>query len=211
MKLSFILSLSKDTPGALLLPLTPHGLFLFTVNYQLLPVFKTGLTKWTNMIVLKSRGAILNFVTYHQDRRRNMNARAYEDVLRRTFNNYCQMPQNIVYVENIAEWCQKEGIPEPDTEKPVKVISKGEAGCKMIVREEIPDHIVDERINAMHIRGQVENVALDRADKLDSDEKKIVFLFLSEYALGLSDIEDNELLADNWAFDEMEKLGFFKK
>ncbi len=81
----------------------------------------------------------------------------------------------------------------------------------IFVREEIPDHIVDERINAMHIRGQVENVALDRADKLDSDEKKIVFLFLSEYALGLSDIEDNELLADNWAFDEMEKLGFFKK
>lgn len=140
-----------------------------------------------------------------------MNARDYEEVLRRTLDNYCQMPQNIVYVESIAEWCENEGIPEPDSEKPVKVISKGEAGCKMLVRENIPDHIVHERINAMHIRGQVENVAFDRADKLDSDEKKIVFLFLNEYALNLSDIQEDELLADNWAFDEMERLGFFKK
>jgi hypothetical protein len=140
-----------------------------------------------------------------------VNARDFEDVLRQTMDNYCSDPQNIIYTENIAEWCAKEGISEPDSERPVKIISKGEAGCRMIVRDYIPGSVIEERINAMGIRGQVENVAIDRPGRLNSDEKKIVFLFLSEYALGLPDIDDNELLADDWAFDEMEKLGFFKK
>jgi hypothetical protein len=69
---------------------------------------------------------------------------------------------------------------------------------------------MEERINALRIRSQLKNVASDRAELLDSDKKKLAYLFLSEYATSLPDIED-ELLADDWVFDEMQRLGFFKK
>jgi hypothetical protein len=92
----------------------------------------------------------------------------------------------------------------------VKLVSKDGSGCRMIVREYIPDEIIQERIDALMIRGQTTNIAVDRADLLDSDRKKLVYLFLSEYATSLPDVQD-ELLADAWAFEEMERLGFFKK
>lgn len=102
-------------------------------------------------------------------------------------------------------------MPEPDQEKPLKLIRKEKSGCLMIIRENISDEAIDERINAMSIRRQVKNVAYDRADRLDSDEKRLAYLFLCEYAASLPDISDNELLTDDWAFDEMEKLGYFRK
>ena len=80
----------------------------------------------------------------------------------------------------------------------------------MVIREYVSDKIMEERINALRIRGQLKSVAFDGADLLNSNEKKLAYLFLSEYATSLPDIQD-ELLADNWAFDEMERLGFFKK
>jgi hypothetical protein len=92
----------------------------------------------------------------------------------------------------------------------VKLVSKDGSGCRMIVRDYIPDEIIQERIDALRIRGQMTNIVVDRADLLDSDRKKLVYLFLSEYATSLPDIQD-ELLADTWAFDEMKRLGFFKK
>jgi hypothetical protein len=45
---------------------------------------------------------------------------------------------------------------------------------------------------------------------LDTDKKKLAYLFLSEYATSLPDLQD-ELLADNWVFGELERLGYFKK
>jgi hypothetical protein len=69
---------------------------------------------------------------------------------------------------------------------------------------------MDERINALRVRSQLKNVAFDRADLLDSDRKKLAYLFLSEFAFSLPDVQD-DFLADDWSFEEMERLGFFKK
>ena len=123
---------------------------------------------------------------------------------------YCLLPEDLVFTEDISTWCKEQGIPEPDRERPVKLVSKDGSGCRMIVREYIPDEIIQERSDALRIRGQITNIAVDRADLLDSDRKKLAYLFLSEYATSLPDIQD-ELLADAWAFEEMERLGFFKK
>ncbi len=140
-----------------------------------------------------------------------MNTRDYYDVLKGIMTRYCQADHNIIFVQNISAWCEDQGIPEPDKEKPFKIILRGESGCKMLIRENVPEKIIDERINAMSIRGQVENVAFDRAELLDSNNKKLVYMLLSEYASSLPDIGTNELLADDWAFSEMKKLGFFKQ
>ena len=123
---------------------------------------------------------------------------------------YCLLPEDLVFTEDISAWCKEHGIPEPDRERPVKLVSKDGFGCKMLIREYISGEIMEKRIDALRIRGQMTNITVDRADLLDSDKKKLVYLFLSEYAASLPDVQD-ELLADNWAFDEMKRLGFFKK
>ncbi len=140
-----------------------------------------------------------------------MNMRQYHELFRYLMEKVCQLQEDIVYVKNVSEWCKDKGIAEPDREKPVKLISKDGQGCKMLIREDVPDEVIEERINAMRIRGQLKNVAFDRADMLNSDHKKLAYLFLSEYALSLTDVGADELIADNWAFGEMEKLGYFKQ
>jgi|GEM_PF-514393 len=140
-----------------------------------------------------------------------MNSRDFFELFRYLMEQYCLFQEDIVFVENISEWCKKYGIPEPDRERPLKLILKEEgSGCKMLIRENIPDSTIEARINALRIRGQLRNVAFDRADMLDSVQKKLAYLFLSEYSTSLPDIGDDELLADDWAFGEMERLGYFK-
>lgn len=139
-----------------------------------------------------------------------MNTRNYYELFRYLMEQHCLLQEDILFVENIAEWCKEHGIPESDNEKPLKLISKTPMGCKMLIREDIPEKVIEERINALRIRGQVQNAVVDRGELLDSDQKKLAYLFLSEYASSLPDISD-ELDADNWAFEQIGNFGFLKK
>jgi hypothetical protein len=116
---------------------------------------------------------------------------------------------DIAFVENIAEWCREHDLPEPDSERPMKLISEDGQERKMLIKENITEGIIDERINAVRIRNQVVNAAFSKADMLDTPQRKLAFLFLDEFACSLPEIDD-DLLADNWAFEEMERLGYFK-
>ena len=78
----------------------------------------------------------------------------------------------------------------------------------MLIKEYITEEVIKKRINAMSVRSQLQNVNVDRADSLDMNKKRLAYLFLSEYATSIPDFRD-ELLADNWAFEEMKRLGFF--
>jgi hypothetical protein len=139
-----------------------------------------------------------------------MNLRENFELFRYLMEKQCLKQEDIVFVDNIADWCKERGIPEPDREKPLKLILKDSQGCRLLVREDVPDEVVEERIRAVKIRDQVTNVASSRADLLDSLQRKLAFLFLDEYAYSLPDVKD-DLLADEWAFTEMERLGYFKK
>jgi hypothetical protein len=79
----------------------------------------------------------------------------------------------------------------------------------MLIRSSIPEEVIVQRLNAFGIRSQLQSVASDSTERLDSDEKKLAFLFLSEYSDSRSDLED-ELSADSWVFSEMDNLGFFR-
>ena len=140
-----------------------------------------------------------------------MTTREYFEVFRYLMEQRCLLQEDIIFVENIADWCKENGIPEPDRERPLKLIAKDGKGCKMLIKEDVPEKVIEKRINAMRIRGQVQNVAFDRADMLDSVHKKLAFLFLAEYATSLPDTQGDDLLADNWAFEEMKRLGYFDK
>ncbi len=138
-----------------------------------------------------------------------MDTKKYHELFRYLMEQRCLRQEDIVFVENIAQWCRERGIPEPDKDKPLKLIMKNGQGCKMLIREDLPENIIDERIRAVGIRNQVSNVAAGNADRLDTTHRKLAFLFLNEYAYSLPEVVD-DLLADNWAFEEMERLGYFK-
>jgi hypothetical protein len=139
-----------------------------------------------------------------------MNARENYELFRYLMQKYCLFPEDLVFVENIADWCRERGMAELERERPFRLISKGESGCKMLIKKNISAEAVQERINASRIRSQLQNAAFDRLDLLDTDKKKLAYLFLSEYATSLPDLQD-ELLTDNWVFGEMESLGYFRK
>lgn len=139
-----------------------------------------------------------------------MNTREHYELFRYLAEKLCLLPEDAVFVENIAAWGRERGIPETDEGRPMKLVSKEGPGCTMLIREFVSAEVMRERINALRIRSQLKSVAFDRADALDSDRKRLAYLFLSEYAVSLPDVQD-DFLADDWAFGEMERLGFFKK
>ncbi len=138
-----------------------------------------------------------------------MYTRDYYELIRHLMERFRLQEEDMIFVENIADWCRKCAIPEMDEERPLKLISQQGYGSKMLIMEDITDKIMNERLNALSIQGQLTSVAHDRAESLNSDEKKLTYLFLSEIAHNLYEIQD-ELLADNWAFKEMGKMGFFE-
>jgi len=139
-----------------------------------------------------------------------MKMREYYELFRYLMEQRCLLPENIVFVDDIAQWSRERGIPETDKERPLKLVMEDGPACKMLIREDVSEAVIDERIRAMDVRDQLENVARDRAGSLNSIHKKLAYLFLREYAVSLPEVGMDDILGDNWAFGEMERLGYFR-
>ena len=138
-----------------------------------------------------------------------MYTRDYHELLKDLMERYHLQEEDMIFVENIADWCRQCGINEPDEGRPLRLISQQGSGARMLIKEDITDKIVNERMNALSIQGQLRNVVHDRAELLNSNEKKLTYLFLCEIAHSLHKMQD-ELLADDWVFEEMGTMGFFE-
>ncbi len=138
-----------------------------------------------------------------------MFVRDYEWYIRHLTEHVHMKPSDVVIVEDVAKWCREHGMPENDEHKPLRLVPGNGAGPRMLIAGMIPDEILEERIRALRIRNQIESVAYDRADLLNSDMKKVAYLFLKEYAVNIPDLADDELAADDWVFEQMEQLGMF--
>jgi hypothetical protein len=138
-----------------------------------------------------------------------VNTKDYEGVVKGLLEHYCLFLVEPVYTESVAAWCRENGYEEPDRDKPLKLIADEEKGCRLVINEVVPERVLNERINALMVRSALTNVAENKADRLDSSKKKLAYLFLSEYATTLPDLEGDEILADEWVFGEMGKLGYF--
>jgi hypothetical protein len=139
-----------------------------------------------------------------------MNTRTYHDLFRYLMEKSCQLQEDIEFVDDISAWCRERGLDEADKDKPFKLVKKEGGGCLMLVRTSLPESVIEERLRAMSMRAQVRNVASDRSATLDTDHKRLAFLFLNEYARSLPEIDGDDLMADDWAFDSMDRLGYFK-
>jgi len=139
-----------------------------------------------------------------------VNTRQYHELFRFLTKEYCLLEEDITYVDSVSERLKEMGINEPDREKPIALVSKIVPGCRVLIQEFIPENIINERINALSIRNTLSNVAFDRASLLSTEQKKLAYLFLTEYAKTLPELKDDDRLIDDWAFKEMERMGFFK-
>ncbi len=117
---------------------------------------------------------------------------------------------DVVFVENIASWCREHGVPENDEHRPIKLVSGNGSGVQMLIAEEIPDDVVEQRIKAIRIRSQLKNVAYDRTELLNSETKKIAYLFLKEYSSSFPELVYDELAADEWVFEQMDRIGMLR-
>lgn len=139
-----------------------------------------------------------------------MNAKDHEDLIKDMISSYCLLSTELLFVDSVYNWCKENGIKDADRKRPLKLILEDDRACKMVINDRVPRDILEERVNALRVRSALLNVANNKADMLDSDRKRLAYLILSEYA-STAQNPDDELLADQWAFDEMEKKGFFRE
>lgn len=139
-----------------------------------------------------------------------MNTTEHEELIKNLISSYCLLSTELSFVDSVRDWCKDNDIEEPDREKPLRFIIQNDRACKLVVKEILPPKAVENRLNALRVRSALVNVANNRADMLDSDRKRLAYLILSEYASTVQ-TPDDELLADQWVFDELEKRGFFNE
>ncbi len=136
-----------------------------------------------------------------------MFVRDYEWYVRHLMEHLGRQPNDVLIVDDVGTWCREHGIAEKDERKPCKLVVGSDDGVRMIINELIPDDVVSERINALRIRSQLTNNVADRADRLNSATRKLAYLFLREYAANSPELINDDLAAEQWVFDQMDRFG----
>ncbi|MBF0505391.1 MAG: hypothetical protein HQL09_01025 [Nitrospirae bacterium] len=117
---------------------------------------------------------------------------------------------DIFYVPSIISWAKKKNLTLSEPAQPMKLITENDR-LIMMMQAEISDELLDGIINGLSVRWAVRDVAADVDKRLNSIEKRIAWYFLKEYARTKENLAGDELLEDQWAMTEIEKLGFFRK
>jgi hypothetical protein len=138
-----------------------------------------------------------------------MFAKDYEWYLRHLTEHVSMKPSQVEFVDSIADWCREHGVREKDEGRPVRLVTGNGSGDRMLVASLIPDDVVEERINALRIRSQLKDNGHDRADRLNSATKKLAYLFLREFTSRDPGLAYDDLAADEWVFEQMERIGVF--
>ena len=139
-----------------------------------------------------------------------MFVRDYEWYIRHLAEHVNLKESDVDIVEDVPEWCREHGVAENDGHRPLRLVKRNGAGAHFVIASMIPDAVVNERITALRIRSQLRSVSQDRADMLNSDTKKIAYLFLREFASTIPDLASDDLAADDWVFEQMGRIGMFK-
>ncbi len=139
-----------------------------------------------------------------------MFARDYEDVMQKLLERYCGPNTTLEFTNDMGVWCKDCGTTPPKPLAPIHLMNSEDGLWRLCLLEVTPEESVHERIKALSIRWALQSTTTNLADRLDSDKKKLVYLFLKEFAGTDPDLND-ELVADNWIFGELRKYGLFKE
>lgn len=135
-------------------------------------------------------------------------ARDYDDVLRGLGSEF--FVSAFSYVQNLASWAKEKGVDLSEPSQPMKLYARGET-LTLLVQAEIPGEMLQDVVRALGVRWSLKDNVSDPSALLDSVKKMLVYCFLKEYARILNDLRGDDLLEDEWALREMEKLGFFRE
>ncbi|RJQ22405.1 MAG: hypothetical protein C4560_02450 [Nitrospiraceae bacterium] len=134
--------------------------------------------------------------------------RDYEETLKRLGTEY--FIHNLQSVPNLMSWVRDNGKDLGEPHHPMKLVA-ADNSLTMIMQSEIDDESLNDVIRNLGLRWSIKDNSADINKKLDDTTKRLVYCFLKEYARTLRNVGGDELLEDQWVFDEMDDLGFFKE
>ena len=137
-----------------------------------------------------------------------IHAQDYDEMLRRTGQEY--FVSALHYVRDLRLWAnqKKVGLNEPS--QPMRLSTRGK-GLMLYVQSEIPEAMLDNVVKGLSVRWSLKDNAADPAATLNSVKKRLAYCLLKECGRTVRELEGDELLADEWAIKEMERLGFFRE
>lgn len=114
-------------------------------------------------------------------------------------------------VPDIMLWAKENDQDLSEPHYPMKLIASSGDGLTMVMQSEIDDEMLDDIIKNLSIRWSLRDNVTDIEKKLNSTKKRIVFCYLKERARTMKDVGGDDLVEDQWVFDEMDSLDFFKE
>ena len=118
---------------------------------------------------------------------------------------------DIRYVPDLKAWAQENGVALSEPAQPLKLITEGKGRLIMVVQSETSGKALNGIITGLDVRWQVVDNRANLLQRFDSLEKQLAYCFLKEYARTKKNLAEDERLEDEWAIEEMEKLGFFEE
>ncbi len=134
--------------------------------------------------------------------------RDYHEMLQKTAREFLVF--TIHYVDDLRSWAKQKGIDLHEPAQPMKLMPSGNK-LMLIVQEDVDADMLEKAVTAMGVRWSLKDNVSDPSGRLNSPKKKIAYAFLKEYARTLNGVGGDELLEDDWALTEMEKLGLFRE
>jgi hypothetical protein len=131
----------------------------------------------------------------------------YEWYLRHFMEHAGLKAEDLLFVDNVAEWCEEHGIEEKDERRPFRLVTGAGGGARMIAAGQVEDDAIEERINGLFIRSQLRSVSTDRSALLNSSSKKLAYLLLKEVADVRPESAGDAFAEDEWIFEQLGAIG----
>ena len=132
--------------------------------------------------------------------------RDYDEVLKKTAGEFFVSP--LRYVADLRSWSRQKGMDLSEPSQPMRLITEGK-NLILIVQSEIQESMLGDVIKALSVRWSLKDNASDPSVALNSIKKRLAFCLLKECAKTVKGVAGDDLIEDEWALKEMEKLGFF--
>jgi len=130
----------------------------------------------------------------------------YDEVLKKTAREFFAF--TLHYVGDLQSWARQKAVDLSEPSQCMKLFTEGKT-LMLIVQSEIQESMLDNMIRALSVRWSVKDNVSDPATSLNSVKKRLAYCLLKECAKTVKGVAGDELLEDEWAVKEMEKLGFF--
>ncbi|MCC6347452.1 MAG: hypothetical protein IT388_09735 [Nitrospirales bacterium] len=133
----------------------------------------------------------------------------YDTLLRNIGREY--FVSAIRYVPDLAVWARQNRADLHEPRQPMKLVADDREGLVMVVRSEVAEDILDALITGLDVRWQVVDNAEDLSLRFATTERRLAYCFLKEYSRTRESLAEDERLEDEWALQQMEKLGLFDR